>query len=105
MRPQTINYSPQAVLGRVVSLVPAGILPPALPPGQPQPTPPAGFQANASLVACGVFGVANPRRAMIADTLPPAGVPGSMVTTGAPAPAPPAPVPYSPPVAPQAAAP
>ncbi len=106
MRPVTINYSPQAVLGRVVSLVPAGILPPALPPGQPQPTPPAaGVQANASLVACGVFGVSNPRRAMIADTLPPAAVPGSTVTTGAPAPAPPAPVPYSPPVAPQAAAP
>jgi membrane-associated protease RseP (regulator of RpoE activity) len=104
MRPQTVNYSPQAVLGRVVSLVPAGVLPPPLPPGQPQPTPPAGVQANASL-ACGVFGVSNPRRAMIADALPPAGVPSSTVTTGAPAPAPPAPVPYSPPVAPQAAAP
>jgi hypothetical protein len=105
MRPHTVNYSPQAVLGRVVSLVPAGVLPPASPAGQPQPAPPAGVQANASLAACGVFGVANPRRPMIADTLPPAGVPDPTVSTAAPTPAPPAPVPYSPPVAPQAAAP
>ncbi len=108
MRPQAIGYSPQAVLGRVVSLVPAGVLPPALPPGQPQPSPPAGVNANASLTACGVFGVSNPRRPLIADTLPAGGVPGSTVTTGAPAPAPPAPpVPSSPPAAapPQAATP
>jgi hypothetical protein len=90
LRPQTINHAPQAFLGRVVSLIPAGVLPPALPPGPPPATPQAGVAAEASLVACGVFGVSNPRRRLIADTIPADGVGfrGTTVPTGAPAPAP-----------------
>ena len=61
---QTINFPPQAFLGRVVSLVPAtggGTL--ALPQGiQQQQNAQSAVQSNANIVACGVFGASNPNR-------------------------------------------
>jgi membrane-associated protease RseP (regulator of RpoE activity) len=96
LRPQNVAYMPQDFLGRVTSLVPSGAVPAALPPGQPQNRPAAAeapVRPDANLVACGVFGLSNPRRPYLGASMAGVGVPGTTVTTGAPAPAPPAPVP------------
>jgi hypothetical protein len=92
LQTQTINYPPQAFLGRVVSLVPVG----AVLPGQPQNAP-SSVQANANLVACGVIGLSNPRRAVIGGNMAAAGAGRPAVTTTTAARPPIAPAPEVPP--------
>jgi hypothetical protein len=92
LQTQTINYPPQAFLGRVVSLVPVG----AVLPGQPQNAPSA-VQANANFVACGVIGLSNPRRAVIGGNMAAAGAGPPVVTTTTAARPPIAPAPEVPP--------
>jgi hypothetical protein len=64
-----VSYSPQAFLGRVVSLVPVGVFSPAVPQGSP-PDPEAAARASANIVASGVFGLSNPRRPLIGANAP-----------------------------------
>jgi membrane-associated protease RseP (regulator of RpoE activity) len=100
LRPQNVAYTPQDLLGRVATLLPSGAIPAALPPGQPANRPAAAeapVRPDTASVACGVFGLSNPRRPYLGASMAGVGVPGTTLTTGAPAPAGPVPTAAAPP--------